>query len=56
MALWDAIMGRSQEEEAFSRRAVAAHPDDLKARLYLANFSPSRRNSTMPPKNGIRPW
>ncbi len=37
MALWDAIMGRSQEEEAFSRRAVAAHPDDLKARLYLAN-------------------
>ena len=30
-------MGRSQEEEAFSRRAVAAHPDDLKARLYLAN-------------------
>jgi tetratricopeptide (TPR) repeat protein len=37
MALWDALMGRSQEEEAYSRRAVAAHPDDLTARLYLAN-------------------
>ena len=37
MALWDAIMGRSKEEEAYSRRAVAAHPEDLKARLYLAN-------------------
>ncbi len=37
MALWDALMGRSQEEEAYSRRALAAHPDDLTARLYLAN-------------------
>jgi Flp pilus assembly protein TadD len=37
MALWDALMGRSQEEEFYSRKAVAAHPDDLTARLYLAN-------------------
>ena len=37
MALWDALMGRSQEEEVYSRRAVALHPDDLKSRLYLAN-------------------
>jgi tetratricopeptide (TPR) repeat protein len=37
MALWDALMGRSQEEEFYSRKAVAARPDDLKSRLYLAN-------------------
>ena len=37
MALWDALMGRSQEEEVFSRKAVTLHPDDLKAHLYLAN-------------------
>jgi Flp pilus assembly protein TadD len=37
MALWDALMGRSKDEEAYSRKAVTEHPDDLTARLYLAN-------------------
>jgi len=37
MALWDALMGRPKDEEAYSRKAVAAHPDDIQARLYLIN-------------------
>jgi tetratricopeptide (TPR) repeat protein len=37
MALWYALMGMPKDEEAYSRKAIAAHPDFTKARLYLAN-------------------
>ncbi len=37
MALWFALMGRPKDEEAYSRKAIAANPDDIKPRLYLIN-------------------
>ncbi len=37
MALWSSIMGRPQDEEMYSRRAIAAHPEFIQARSYLAD-------------------
>lgn len=37
MALWSDLMGRPQDEEAYSRKAIAANPDFISARLYLAD-------------------
>jgi tetratricopeptide (TPR) repeat protein len=37
MAQWFYWMGRPQEEEAYSRRAIAARPDFMSAWLYLAD-------------------
>ncbi len=37
MALWFSLMGRPQDEETYSRKALAAQPDFATARLYLAN-------------------
>ncbi len=37
MALYSALMGRPKDEEMYSRKAVAAHPDFTTARLYLAD-------------------
>jgi tetratricopeptide (TPR) repeat protein len=36
MALWSVLMSRPQDEEAYSRKAIAANPDFIAARLYLA--------------------
>ncbi len=37
MALWLGLTGRPQDEEAYSRKVLAAHPDFLMARLYLGD-------------------
>ena len=37
MALWSSLMGRPKDEETYSRKAIAAHPDFIAARLYLAD-------------------
>ena len=37
MAAWSALMGRPKDEEAYSKRAIAAKPDLITPRLYLAN-------------------
>ncbi len=37
MALWSALMGRPQDEEAYSRKAIAENPDLITPRLYLGN-------------------
>lgn len=37
MALWSSLMSRPKDEEAYSRRAIAAQPDFTPARLYLAD-------------------
>ena len=37
MALWSSLMGRPKDEETYSRKALAAHPDFITARLYLAD-------------------
>ncbi len=36
MALWSSLMGRPKDEETYSRRAIATHPDFILAWLYLA--------------------
>jgi len=36
MALWSVLMGRPKDEETYSRKAIAANPDFIAARLYLA--------------------
>ncbi len=35
MALWSSLMNRPKDEETYSRRAIAAHPDFMPAWLYL---------------------
>jgi tetratricopeptide (TPR) repeat protein len=37
MALWFALMGRPKDEEMYSRKAIAATPDFVRARIYLAD-------------------
>jgi tetratricopeptide (TPR) repeat protein len=37
MALWFSFMGRPKDTEAYSRKALAAAPDSVRARLYLGN-------------------
>lgn len=37
MALWFALVNKPQDEEAYARKALAANPDSVTARLYLAN-------------------
>ncbi|MGA3264805.1 MAG: tetratricopeptide repeat protein [Terracidiphilus sp.] len=37
MALWSGLMGRPQDEETYSRKALAANPDFITAQLYLAD-------------------
>jgi tetratricopeptide (TPR) repeat protein len=37
MALWSALMGRPNDEDTYSRKALAAQPDFITARLYLAD-------------------
>ena len=37
MALWAVLMGRPKDEESYSRRAIAAGPDVIQARIYLAD-------------------
>jgi tetratricopeptide (TPR) repeat protein len=37
MAAWSALMGRPKDEETYSERAIAAVPDSITPRLYLAN-------------------
>lgn len=37
MALWSVLMGQPKEEEIYSRKAIAANPDSVEARLYLAD-------------------
>lgn len=36
MALWSVLMGKPRDEETYSREAIAANPDFMAARLYLA--------------------
>ena len=36
LALWSVIAGNPQDEEMYSRKAIAANPDFIAARLYLA--------------------
>jgi tetratricopeptide (TPR) repeat protein len=36
MALWSYMMGRTKDEETYSEMAIAANPDFVPARLYLA--------------------
>jgi tetratricopeptide (TPR) repeat protein len=36
MALWSSLMGKPKDEELYSRRAIASHPDFILAWLYLA--------------------
>jgi tetratricopeptide (TPR) repeat protein len=36
MALWSMLMGRPKDEETYSRKVLAAHPDVATARMYLA--------------------
>ncbi len=35
-ALWSVIVGNPRDEEVYSRKAIAANPDFVPARLYLA--------------------
>jgi protein O-mannosyl-transferase len=44
LALWSALMGKSKDEETYSRRAIAAHPEDVKSYLYLANALESQND------------
>ena len=37
MALWFSFMGKPKDTEAYSRNALAADPDSVRARLYLGN-------------------
>ena len=37
LALWSSLMNRPKDEEAYSRRAIAAKPDFIPARLYLGD-------------------
>ena len=37
MALWSALMNRPSDEETYSKKALAAQPDFITARLYLAD-------------------
>ncbi len=37
MALWSNLTGSSKDEETYSRRAIAANPDAIQARLYLGD-------------------
>jgi Flp pilus assembly protein TadD len=37
MALWSSMMDRPEDEETYSRKVIAAHPDSITARLYLAD-------------------
>jgi Flp pilus assembly protein TadD len=37
MALWSSMMGRPKDEETYSRKVLASHPDLIKVRLYLAD-------------------
>ena len=36
MALWSSLMGSPKDEETYSRKAIAAHPDFIQAHYYLA--------------------
>ena len=37
MALWSFLMSRPKDEETYSRKAIAATPDFVRARIYLAD-------------------
>ncbi len=37
MALWSTLMGRPKDAETYCRKAIAAHPEYITARLYLAD-------------------
>jgi len=37
MALWSFLMSRPKDEETYSRKAIAANPDAIQARLYLGD-------------------
>jgi tetratricopeptide (TPR) repeat protein len=43
MALWFDRMGRPKDEETYSRKALAARPDLIRARLYLADALQAQR-------------
>jgi Flp pilus assembly protein TadD len=36
LALWSSLMGRPMDEETYSRKAIAAHPEFIQAHYYLA--------------------
>jgi Flp pilus assembly protein TadD len=36
LALWSSLMGSPKDEESWSRKAIAAHPDFIQAHFYLA--------------------
>ena len=36
MALWSSLMGRPKDEETYSIKAIAAHPEFIQAHYYLA--------------------
>ena len=37
MALWSSLMGHPKDEETYSRKAIATHPDFMQAHYYLAD-------------------
>jgi tetratricopeptide (TPR) repeat protein len=37
MALWSAMMGKPMDQEAYSRKVIATHPEFIQARLYLGD-------------------
>ena len=37
LALWSSLMGRPKDEESYSRKAIAVHPDFIQAHYYLAD-------------------
>ena len=44
MALWHALVGRPKDEETYSRKVIAAFPDFVTARLYLADSLLAQNN------------
>ena len=37
MALWSSLMGHPKDEESYSRKSIAMHPDFIQAHYYLAD-------------------
>jgi tetratricopeptide (TPR) repeat protein len=37
MALWSAMMGKPKDQETYSRKVIATHPEFIQARLYLGD-------------------
>ena len=56
MALWHALVGRPKDEETYSRKVIAAFPDFVTARLYLADSLLAQNNLDEAVRSTVKHW